>query len=103
LLVLVGVFVAGVLFGATLMRFLPAAAGRARSTSRSTSSTRRRADREAARDRRRPPRRADATLDVQPRARAVLFAIEDELRASLTRAQILRLESWRARRPAPVP
>jgi hypothetical protein len=41
--------------------------------------------------------------DTQGRVKAVLFAIEDEMRASLRPDQIKRLEDWRMRRPPPPP
>lgn len=42
--------------------------------------------------------------DAQPKVRTVLYAIEDELRPQLRPEQIQALESWRARRrAAPLP
>ena len=107
-LVLVGVFAAGALFGAGLMRW----------------------------NRPEPPRPPGGPIEVmtheldldaaqvdalhaievahrpqldaimrstQPRVREVLFAIEDELRPKLRPEQVKKLEEWRARRPPPPP
>ncbi|MEP6859544.1 MAG: periplasmic heavy metal sensor [Deltaproteobacteria bacterium] len=41
--------------------------------------------------------------EAQPRVRAVLFAIEDELRPHLRAAQVQALERWRKTRPPAMP
>jgi hypothetical protein len=47
------------------------------------------------------PELASIMQDTQGRVRDVLFAIEDELRPQLRPDQIKRLEQWRATRPPP--
>ena len=106
-LVLVGLFAAGALFGAGLMRWTdrdgphgpPPHGGPIEAMTHELALDAAQIDRLHA--------IADAHRDelegiarsVQPRIRTVLFAIEDELRPALRPAQIERLEAWRAHRP----
>ena len=112
-LVLVGVFAAGALFGAGIMRWAgpparppwpPPHAGPIEAMTRELAldadqQTKLRTIADAHRD------ELDAIgRTAQGKVRDVLFAIEDELRPSLRPEQVKRLEDWRAhRRPPPPP
>ena len=110
-LVLVGIFAAGALFGAGLMRFgdqtppprppLPGA-GPIAAIKRELALD---ANQIAALDRIAQARRPELDAigrETQHRVRGVLLAIEDELAASLRPDQIEALKRWRAtRRPPP--
>jgi hypothetical protein len=107
-LVLVGVFAAGGLFGAAVMRWTaPTPPPPPRDPIEAIV-------RELALD----PDQASALHSIaiahgpdlqaiaratQPKIRAVLFAIEDELRPRLRPDQVEKLEAWRARRPTEPP
>jgi len=107
-LVLVAVFVAGVLCGALVARFAPDRPPPPPGPIEVTIHELALDDTQVAKlraiaDRHRAALDAIAK-EVQPRVRSVLYAIEDELRPSLTPEQVARLEAWRARRgPVPLP
>jgi hypothetical protein len=104
-LVLVGIFAAGVLVGAGVMRFTAPppppqrpgpieamhhelALDPAQGEALHAIVERHQADLDA------------IVRDAQPKIRTVLYAIEDELRPQLRPDQLKRLEDWRARRGA---
>ena len=105
-LVLVGVFAAGGLFGAGLMRWNrpdhpPPPPGPIEAITHELDLDRDQIDALHAIERAHRPQLDAIMRSTQPRVREVLFAIEDELRAKLRPDQIQKLEAWRARRPPP--
>jgi hypothetical protein len=106
-LVLVGLFTAGALFGAGLMRWTdrgpphgpPPPRGPVEAMTHELELDDAQIDRlhRIADDHRDELERIGR--EVQPRIKTVLFAIEDELRPMLRPDQVERLEAWRKRRP----
>jgi Heavy-metal resistance len=108
-LVLVGVFAAGALFGAGLLRFAgppgpPPPPGPIEAMTHELALD---ADQVAALHHIADAHRGDLEAvmrEVQPRLRTVLYAIEDEMKPHLRADQIERLAQWRAHRgPPPMP
>ena len=107
-LVLVGVFAAGALVGAGVMRFTakppPPPPGPIEAMHHELE-----LDRDQAQALREIVERHHGELDAivrdaQPKVRTILYAIEDELRPRLRPEQVQMLESWRKRRTAaPLP
>ncbi len=110
-LVLVGLFAAGALFGAGLMRWTdhgpppppphgpPPHGGPIEAMTHELSLDPAQIDRLHAIAHAHADELEGIARSVQPRIRTVLFAIEDELRPALRPDQIERLEAWRAHRP----
>ena len=105
-LVLVGLFAAGTLFGAGLMRWTspgpphgPPHGGPIEAMTHELSLDPAQIDRLHAIADAHKGELEGIARGVQPRIRAVLFAIEDELRPALRPEQVERLETWRAQRP----
>src|SRR5262245_37820435 len=108
-LVLVGVFAAGALFGAGLMRWTrepqralpPPHGGPSVAMTRELALDREQVEKlQTIADAHRGELETIARA-TQGKVRDVLFAIEDELRPHLRTDQVKRLEQWRARRPPP--
>jgi hypothetical protein len=109
-LVLVGVFAAGALVGAGVMRFTgESPASRPPPGPIEAMHHELALDREQAEALHAIIEHHQADLDAivrdaQPKIRTVLYAIEDELRPRLRPEQVQKLEAWRARRgAAPLP
>jgi hypothetical protein len=109
-MVLVGVFAAGALFGAGLLRWTVSPPRPPRPEHGPIEAMTRElaldADQVEALHAIAGAHRGDLDAimrETQPRVRAVLFAIEDELRPRLRADQIRKLEDWRAHRGAPPP
>jgi Spy/CpxP family protein refolding chaperone len=107
-LVLVGVFAAGALFGAGLMRWRapgppPPHGGPIEAMIHELSLDDAQIAALHAIERAHRGELDQIARDTQPRVRAVLFAIEDELRPRLREAQIQALERWRLHRPPAPP
>ena len=107
-LVLVGVFAAGVLVGAGAMRWTArppeARPGPIEAMHHELALDRQQGEALHAIVQRHQSELDAIVRDAQPKVRAVLFAIEDELRPQLRPEQVKALEDWRARRgAAPLP
>ena len=107
-LVLVGVFAAGALFGAGLMRWNrpdhpPRPPGPIEAMTHELELDASQIEALHAIEQAHRPALDAIMRSTQPRVREVLYAIEDELRAKLRPDQIQKLEAWRARRPPPPP
>ena len=110
-LVLVGVFAAGALFGAGLMRWMPAHAqqhdrppppgGPIEAMTHELELDASQRDQLHAIAKAHEPELAAIMHETQPRIRAVLDAIETEMTPHLRADQIEKLQAWRARRPPP--
>ncbi|HET9987290.1 MAG TPA: hypothetical protein VFQ65_02200 [Kofleriaceae bacterium] len=107
--VLVGVFAAGALFGAGLMRWHapdrppPRGGGPIDAMVHELALDDAQIDALHAIERAHRGELDRIAHDTQPRVRAVLFAIEDELRPRLRPEQIDALEHWRQHRPPALP
>lgn len=109
-LVLVGVFAAGALFGAGLMRWMaphaphdrpPPPAGPIEAMTHELDLDAQQRDQLRAIAQAHEPELAAIMHETQPRIRAVLDAIEHDMTPHLRPDQLEKLEQWRARRPPP--
>lgn len=110
-LVLVGVFAAGALFGAGLMRWMPAhdqphdrpppPGGPIEAMTHELALDAQQREQLHAIAKAHEPELSAIMHETQPRIRAVLDAIENDMTPHLRPDQIEKLQAWRARRPPP--